>query len=93
MDILQVKDGNGNWVSIPAIKGDTGPQGPAGADGQDGATGPQGPQGIQGPQGPAGADGADGKDGSDYVITSSDYNAIAAIVYQNYMTDATNVGY
>lgn len=53
----------------------------------DGAQGPQGPQGIQGVQGPAGAD------GDDYVITNADYAAIAAIVYQNYMTDATNVGY
>lgn len=78
MDILQVKDGNGNWTSIPAIKGDTGPQGPQGIQGIQGETGPQG---IQGPA------------GADYVITSADYNAIAAIVYDDYMTDATNVGY
>lgn len=60
MDILKVKDGSGNWVSIPAIKGDTG---------------------------------AKGDKGSDYIITATDYAAIALVVYNNYMTDATNVGY
>lgn len=63
MDILKIKDGNGNWVSIPAIKGDTG------------------------------AMGDKGDPGDDYVITSADYSAIAAIVYNDYMTNATNVGY
>lgn len=75
---------------IQGIQGETGATGPKGDKGDTGETGPQGPQGIQGIQGPAGAD---GQDGSDYVITSADYSAIAAIVYQDYMTDATNVGY
>lgn len=44
-------------------------------------------KGDVGPQGPK------GDTGDDYVITSADYNAIAAIVYNNYMTNATNVGY
>lgn len=30
MKLLNVKDINGNWVEIPAIKGNPGPQGPAG---------------------------------------------------------------
>ena len=51
--------------------GPTGPQGPKGDTGATGATGPQGPQGIQGPQG------EQGPTGEDYVITQSDYAAIA----------------
>lgn len=63
--------------------GDTGPQGPQGIQGEKGdkgdtgatgATGPQGPQGIQGPQG------EQGPAGDDYVITQSDYAAIATQV-------------
>lgn len=52
-------------------RGDTGEQGPQGETGATGATGPQGPTGATGatgPQGPA---------GEDYVITESDYAAIA----------------
>jgi hypothetical protein len=30
MAVLQIKDGQGNWVSIPAIQGPEGPQGPVG---------------------------------------------------------------
>lgn len=51
--------------------GATGPQGQKGDTGATGATGPQGPQGIQGPQG------EQGPAGEDYVITASDYAAIA----------------
>ena len=29
-DILRIKDADGNWIAIPAIKGDPGPQGPQG---------------------------------------------------------------
>ena len=47
----------------------------------------QGSQGEQGIQGPA------GDNGNDYVITSADYSAIAAVVYNDYMTNAENVGY
>lgn len=39
----------------------------------------RGERGERGEQGVAGRDGRDGKDGSDYVITESDYNAIAEI--------------
>ena len=77
---ITITDKNGTTTATisDGATGETGPQGPTGATG---ATGPQGPQG------PAGAD------GDDYVITSADYSAIAAIVYSDYMTDATNVGY
>lgn len=86
-------------------KGDTGETGPQGPKGDTGETGPQGPKGDTGEQGPKGDTGETGAtgpqgpkgdkgdNGDDYVITSTDYSAIAAIVYQNYMTDATNVGY
>lgn len=83
-------------------KGDTGETGPQGPKGDTGETGPQGPKGDTGEQGPkgdtgetgaTGPQGPKGDQGDDYVITSSDYSAIAAIVYQDYMTDATNVGY
>ena len=33
--ILRTKDSNGNWVEIPAVKGDRGPQGTPGKDGDD----------------------------------------------------------
>lgn len=46
--------------------------------------GDTGPQGERGPAGPS---------GDDYIITATDYNTIASIVYNTYMTDATNVGY
>lgn len=58
-------------------KGDPGEPGANGKDGKDGEPGIQGPPGEQGPQGEPGKDGADGKD---YVITETDYQAIAAIV-------------
>ena len=60
MEILKIKDSQGNWVEIPAIigpKGDTGEQGPQGPQGIKGDTGEQGPQGIQGPIGPQGPKG------------------------------------
>lgn len=52
--ILRVKDSNGNWISIPVGKGDTGATGAQGPKGDTGATGPQGPKGDTGAQGPAG---------------------------------------
>lgn len=64
--------------TISLVNGQDGVKGDKGDKGDTGATGPQGPK---------------GDDGDDYVITSTDYNAIAAIVYSDYMTDATNVGY
>ena len=88
MEILKIKDSQGNWVEIPAIigpKGDTGeqgPQGPQGIKGDTGDTGPQGPQGEQGltgEQGPKGDTGPQGEKGKDTVWMgseepSADYN-------------------
>ena len=48
MEILKIKDSQGNWVEISAIigpKGDTGEQGPKGQQGPKGDTGPQGEKG------------------------------------------------
>ncbi len=67
MNILKIKDANGNWIDIPGIQGTTGPTGatgPAGADGADGATGPTGAQGEVGPTGPQGEIGPTGAIGA-----------------------------
>lgn len=54
--ILSVKDeSTGQWVEVPALKGDPGPQGPQGEKGATGSTGPQGATGPRGPQGETGA--------------------------------------
>lgn len=61
--ILKIKDEQGNWITIPAIKGakgdkgEQGLQGEQGPQGIQGEQGPQGPQGIQGRQGPQGPQG------------------------------------
>lgn len=53
--ILSVKDeSTGQWVEVPALKGDPGPQGPQGEKGTTGSTGPQGATGPRGPQGEKG---------------------------------------
>lgn len=51
---LKFKDENGNWISIPALKGEKGEKGDQGPQGIPGATGPEGPVGPEGPQGPQG---------------------------------------
>ena len=66
MEILKIKDSQGNWVEISAIigpKGDTGEQGPQGPQGIKGDTGEQGPKGEIGPQGPQGPQGIKGEKG------------------------------
>lgn len=66
MEILKIKDSQGNWVEIPAIigpKGDTGEQGPQGTQGLKGDTGEQGPKGDVGPIGPQGPQGIKGDTG------------------------------
>ena len=43
MEILKIKDSQGNWIEVPAIigpKGDTGEQGPQGQQGPKGDIGP-----------------------------------------------------
>lgn len=67
-NFLSVKDANGNWISIPAFVGDTGPQGPQGPQG---IQGPQGPVGATGPQGPAGPQGPTGSTGKSGVHVGS----------------------
>lgn len=58
--ILQIRDENGNWVSIPALQGE---KGEPGEKGEIGPVGPQGPIGEQGPQGEAGPQGRIGPQG------------------------------
>lgn len=80
--VAQGQDGEQGPIGPQGPQGLTGPQGiqgiqgPKGNDGAKGDKGDVGPQGLTGPQGPQGIKGADGKD---YVITESDYNAIAEI--------------
>lgn len=71
------------------LKGDTGIQGQQGEKGdkgdkgEKGDTGKQGPQGLQGEKGQKGDKGDTGEQGpkgDSYVITETDYNAIADIV-------------
>lgn len=45
MSILKIKDGQGNWVSVPTIKGETGPKGETGSKGDKGETGDTGAKG------------------------------------------------
>lgn len=54
MSVLKIKDANGNWQSISAIKGEKGDKGDTGL------TGPAGPRGEQGVPGTNGSNGRDG---------------------------------
>lgn len=68
MHILRIKNEQGEWVSIAAIKGDKGQDGNVSFDDLTpeqremirGPQGPEGPIGPAGPQGPQGEKGADG---------------------------------
>lgn len=67
--VLSVKNDLGEWVHIPALKGEKGDTGETGPQGETGPTGPQGPQGVkgdtgsQGPQGETGPQGIQGVKG------------------------------
>lgn len=65
--------------------GPRGPQGIRGPQGETGATGPQGEQGPVGPQGPQGIQGEVGPKGDAYELKPGDIEAIAAIVYADYL--------
>ena len=68
MELFKIKI-DGQWVEVPAIKGETGAQGPtgktgpAGEKGTKGDTGAMGPTGKEGPTGATGAKGAKGDKG------------------------------
>ena len=69
MNVLKIKNENGEWVGVPAIQGPQGPQGETGAQGLTGPQGEPGPQGLpgsEGPQGPKGNDGHTPVKGTDY---------------------------
>lgn len=77
MAILRVKDANGQWKEIPAIKGDKGDKGDkgeTGAKGDKGDKGDKGEQGIQGNQGVQGIQGNKGDKGDNATING--FNAI-----------------
>ena len=76
--MLKVKDANGNWITIPALrgeKGETGATGPQGPKGDTGATGAKGATGATGAKGDKGDTGPAGKDGSDATVTRSNITA------------------
>lgn len=79
MSVLKIKDSQGNWQSISAIKGEKGD------------TGSQGPQGLTGPAGPAGQNGSNGQDGFSPVasISKSGNVATISITDKNGTTTAT----
>lgn len=74
-NILKIKNEQGEWTDIPAIKGDVGPQGPQGIKGIKGDIGPEGPQGPQGIQGPVGPQGPKGDQGDVSTQQMTDYVA------------------
>lgn len=74
-NILKIKNEQGEWIAVPAIKGDVGPQGPQGIQGIKGDIGPEGPQGPIGPQGPVGPQGPKGDQGDVSTQQMTDYVA------------------
>ena len=74
-NILKIKNERGEWIAVPAIKGDEGPQGPQGIQGIKGDIGPEGPQGPIGLQGPAGPQGPKGDTGDVSTQQMTDYVA------------------
>lgn len=83
--ILRIKDAEGNWHSIEALRGEIGPVGPKGADGtmvfedltEEQRESLRGPIGETGPQGPK---------GDSYVITEEDKIEISQMVLNNLPT-------
>ena len=63
MAILKIRDENGTFINVPAIKGEKGAVGPQGPKGEQGIQGPKGEQGIQGIQGIRGERGEKGEQG------------------------------
>ena len=47
MNILKIKNEQGQWENVVTLRGDVGPTGPKGDTGQAGPEGKQGPQGIK----------------------------------------------
>lgn len=83
MAILYIRNENGEFEPVPAIKGNTGPQGeqgPQGVPGEKGDTGPQGPAGADGAQGPAGADGKTPVKGVDYYTEADKQEMVQAVI-------------
>ena len=90
MNVLKIKNENGEWVGVPAIQGPQGPQGETGAQGLTGPQGEPGPQGLpgsEGPQGPKGNDGHTPVKGTDY-WTASDKQEIINEVKESLSLDS-----
>lgn len=88
--ILRIKDAEGNWHSIEALKGERG------IDGLPGPVGPMGPKGADGTmifedltdeqreslRGPIGETGPQGPKGDSYIITEEDKIEIGRMVME-----------
>lgn len=80
--ILRIKDAEGNWHSIEALRGETGPVGPKGADGtmtfadltEEQRESLRGPRGFQGEIGPK---------GDSYTLTAEDKVEIGQMVLES----------
>ena len=68
-------------AGLKGEKGDTGPQGPKGDTGERGPQGYPGVQGERGLKGNTGAQGPQGEKGDSYILTESDKQEIANLVY------------
>lgn len=68
-------------AGLKGEKGDTGPQGPKGDTGERGPQGYPGVQGERGLKGDTGAQGPQGEKGDSYILTESDKQEIANLVY------------
>lgn len=81
MSILRVKDKDGKWQSIVAIRGEQGPQG---EQGEQGLQGVQGERGLPGPKGDPGQDGEKPEKYVDY-FTEADINDLNVKYIQKYI--------
>ena len=81
MSILKLKNQQGQWVSVPTLKGDAGPAGPKGQtgsqgpQGQTGPAGPQRPQGLKGDKGDKGDPGEPGTNMEIHICSITEYDS------------------
>ena len=80
MSILKIKNEQGQWENVVALKGDAGPAGPKGDigpkgdTGQTGPAGPQGPQGLKGDKGDKGDPGQPGTNMEIHICSITEYD-------------------
>ena len=80
--IIKIKR-DGEWISVPSIKGDTGAKGDKGDEGERGPRGYQGEQGPQGETGPQGPSGYTPIRGTDYWTAADKHTIISEVEAEN----------